>query len=319
MIELRLFILFFCLLASAFFSGLETGVISLNKLRLQHWVRRGVRGTAILQEFVNNPDHLLGTTLVGNNLCQTTFSVLAASICIQYMGPKGSIAAAVLSSVVLLVVGEYIPKAWFAASPAARSRSFAVPLLWSGKILWPVSWVITWISRALLPVRSDAHLSYHHLGSREELLHLALDSQRSGALTSDEHRMIHSVISLKGRTCDDIMIPRSRIIYIRQDASPEEVVQLASRYRFKRLPVMHIDNKTFVGVVRVLDILRNRHDINDIKTFIRPPQLAAASASAELILPRMRLTRQPMFFITDKKNDVIGMLTLSDLLDEIVG
>ena len=128
---LQLLLLLVCLAGTAFFAGVETGLISINRLRLRHLVRHKVPGAEILQDFLKRTDYLLGTTLVGTNLFTVTASVIAASLGARWFGAVGTSISDAFITLILLVVCEYIPKARFQAFPARRTLPFANLLKWS--------------------------------------------------------------------------------------------------------------------------------------------------------------------------------------------
>jgi Mg2+/Co2+ transporter CorB len=127
-VMLESILLLICFAAAWFFAGIETGVISINRLRLRHLVRRKVPGAETIQLFVRNTDLLFGTVLVGNNIACTVASITAVGLATERWGPRGAAAAGVLTTLIILIFCEFFPKAWFQSFPAARCLPFA-PLL----------------------------------------------------------------------------------------------------------------------------------------------------------------------------------------------
>ena len=176
------------LLTTAFYAGIETGLISINRLRLRHLVRRKVAGADILQKFLQHPDELLGTTLVGLNIGTTIAAVVATSIGLQLAGAPGEVAADILLTFVILVAGEYVPKAWFQSFPALRCLPFARLLETSRILLTPLRVPLMGVVKLLTPL--PATPKDVPFITREELFHLTTEGQTSGVLTDQEHRMI---------------------------------------------------------------------------------------------------------------------------------
>lgn len=320
MILLQLLLLMFCLAWGAFFAGMETGIISINRLRLQHLVRRQVPGAKTIRHFLAHSDLLLGTTLIGTNLSYVVSSVLAASIGEQLFGGVGVAIAGALLVIVVLVCCEYIPKAWFQAAPARRTLPLAGVLRATAWVFRPFSLVITTLMRWTLPRRDRKRGVDKMLVSREELLHLAREGARSGVLTSHESEMIHGVFDLTHKTCGALMTPRDKMAFVAADATPEEILALARTRVFNRLPVYDHAQKSFVGVVHIFDLLSD--DAPEGKTaadYMRPPQLVAAYLPVEHLLPRMRVTRLPLFLVTNERYEVTGLITLEDVLQDITG
>ena len=320
MIPAQLILLLFCLLGAAFFAGIETGIISINRLRLQHLVRRNVPGAQFIRHFLAHPDRLLATTLAATNLLYVVSSVLAASIGHQLYGGLGAAAAGALLAVVVLVFCEYIPKAWFQAAPARRVLPFAKPLQAAAWLLRPATLVINAILRLVMPNSNARQVENKMLVSREELLHLAREGARSGVLTPHESEMIHGVFDLTHKTCGSLMTPRDKMAFLRADATVPQILELARAREFNRFPVFDPAQKSFVGVVHVFDVLAD--DSPDGKTaahYMRPPQLVASYLPVDHLLPRMRVTRLPLFLVADDRYEVIGLITLEDVLQEVTG
>ncbi len=320
MMSLEIFLLLFCLAGTAFFAGVETGVISINRLRLQHLVRRQIPGAKTIRYFLTHADVLLGTTLIGTNLLQVVSAVLAASIGQRLHGASGATLAGVLLLVVTLVFCEYVPKAFFQAAPARRTLPFAGLLRTAAWVLRPFSFLVNLIVRLTLPRRDAKEVEDKLLVTREELMHLAREGVQSGVLSKHESEMIHGVFELTHKTCGTLMTPRDKMAVVPATATPAEILALARTREFNRLPVYDAAQKSFVGVVHVFDVLAD--DAPDGKTaadYMRPPQLVASYLPVDHLLPRMRVTRLPLFLVTDDRYEVIGLITLEDVLREVTG
>ncbi len=320
MITLQLVLLFGCLAGAAFFAGVETGVISINRLRLQHLVRRNIPGAKIIRHFLTHSDLLLGTTLIGTNLLHVVSAVLAASIGQHLLGTPGATLAGVALLLVTLIGCEYIPKAWFQAAPARRVIPYAGLLQTAAWTLRPLTLVVNSIVRWTLPRRAVKSVDDKMLVTREELLHLAREGERSGVLTSHESEMIHGVFDLTHKTCGALMTPRDRMAYVSATASPREILDLARAREFSRIVVFDPSQKSFVGVVHIFDLLADDHpEGKTAADYMRPPQLVASYLPVDHLLPRMRVTRLPLFLVTDDRYEVIGLITLEDVLREVTG
>ena len=342
--ELRVLGLLLCMLGSAFFAGMETGILAMNRLRLQHLVRRGVPGAATIRYFLTHSDDLLGTTLIGTNLLQVIASVLAASVghdigrelvrivrdldpdavggtAANAAGAAGAAVMGVLLTLGVLVFCEYIPKGWFQASPV-RTLRFAGLFRLSAKILRPFSLVVNAVIHRLLPGAAQSDTTRKMALSREELLHLAGEGLQSGVLTPHETEMIHGVFGLTHHTCRTLMTPRRDIVSVLLSATVPQMLETARLHEYNRFPVYDPEKKTFTGILNIFDILSDDAPDRDAKTaadYMRPPQLVAQYLPADHLLPRMRVTRQPLFLVTDDRCETIGLITLEDVLREITG
>lgn len=320
MIASQLILIAFCLLGAAFFAGMETGIIAINRLRLQHLARRQVRGAIIIRNFLAHPDRLLGTTLTATNLLYVISSVTAASIGRQIYGAVGTAVAGALLVVLILIFCEYIPKAFFQAAPARRVLPLAHLLQAAAWLLRPITFLVTTLLRWVMPRDVARQVEGRMMVSREELLHLAREGARSGVLTPHESEMIHGVFDLTHKTCETLMTPREKMAFVPSSATAKEILALARQREFNRLPVYDASQKSFVGVVHVFDILSD--ETQDGKTaadYMRAPQLVASHLPIDHLLPRMRVTRLPLFLVTDERYEVIGLITLEDVLREVTG
>ena len=318
-LPLILFLMLLGLVGAAFFSGIETGLVALNRLRLHHLVRRRIRGAETLQYFVQNPDRLLGTTLVGTNLCVTVASTLAVLVGEHVAGHTGATLATIAMTFTILVFAEYVPKAWFQAFPARRSLPMAPLLKISRWILSPLSVPLMFVVRAVIPMRTSPQTREPHI-TRDEILHLVTEGRASGMLTPAEHKMIHEVIALQTKTCRQIMTPRERVVFVKTTSSVSEIIELARKVEFNRYPVYDEEKKKFVGILHIFDPLADPDAENKKATdFMRPAQFVGDYLPVDHILPRMRVTQQPMMLVTDDRFEVVGIVTQEDVLDEVVG
>ena len=310
----------FCMFWSAFFAGMETGVISINRLRLRHLALHNAPGARTLERFLARPDRLLGTTLIGTNLFHVVISVLAANIGYRAFGTSGAAVSGVAVTVLLLVCCEYLPKAWFQSSPVARALPLAGLLEAASRILRPLSWLITRVVDTVLRTRRRDEAGTDPFLTREELLHLTLEGASSGALTKDESRMIHGVFEVAGRRCADVMVPRARMLAVDHDRTTDDLLALAREKSVSRFPVWNREQRRYTGVINIFDVLSDEHSGGrSVRDYMRPPQFVPAHAPVDHVMPRMRVARQPLMLVTDERFEVVGLVTLDDVMDEIVG
>ena len=319
MLTLQILGLILCLIGSAYFSGMETGVISIHKLRLRHRLRQGVPGAKTLTEFREDPDHLLGTTLVGTNICNVVSSVLATSICVTLLGTSGYGFATVSMTIIVLIFGEYLPKAWFQSSPITRTRPLAGTLRFFGYVFYPVSRAVTAIAKILIPAKNSDSLAESLFVTKDEIRHLTNVGEQAGELTADKRRMIHSVFDLSTKTCGDVMLPREQLAVVTADTPVDDVLKLAREKTFSRFPVFHKDSDNFVGIANIGDMLAEETPEGKVGDFMRPPQFVTENTRLDQLLARMRTTRQPMALVTDQQSQVLGLVTTDVILQELFG
>jgi len=321
MIELHLVAVVFCMAGAAFFAGMETGVISIHRMRLRHFVRQGTRGVKILQGFLDNSDRLLGTTLVGTNICIVVASVLTASVAARLLGGWGEAVSTIALSILVLFFSEYLPKAWFHSRPLERCRRFAGLLRAAELVLRPLSNTVIWLTRWLVPGSSKPFSRPAPFVTKEDLKILAREGEKNGMLSSRERLMIHRVFELSGKRAGDVMIPRSEMTLVQSDTLISEFFKLARSSGFTRMPVYDRQKAEFTGIINVFFVLSEQpHDSGKtVAEFMRPPLFVPKDMPADDIFPRLRRFRQPMCLVKNEKSEVAGLITTEDLLEEIVG
>lgn len=308
------------IIGAAFFSGIETGIISINRLRLRHLVRHKIKGADIVQEFLEKPDHLLGTILVGSNIVNTVVTIVAVSVGTRLFGATGSWVTSVVVSLFLLIFCDYLPKVWFQSFPTRRSLPFAGILKQIGRVLYPLSYVMMKVVRFFTPFMNKAETNATPSITRDEVLHLVREGHTSGALSNDEVRMIKGVFELRTMACSEIMVPRKDMVYIHDDTRHDDITMFARAQQVNQFPVLDRDKQVFVGIVYIVDVLSDDNPAGKTaRDYMRPPQLVGASTPVDHILPRMRVTKQPLVLVTNEKYDVVGFVTLDMVLEEIVG
>ncbi len=317
----QLVVICVCLLGQAFFAGIETGVISISRMRLRHFVRQGDPGANLLQIYLEHFDRLLGTTLVGTNLSVVILSVISASLAARWLGQWGEPVSAVIVALVVLVFCEYLPKAWFHSRPIERCRRYAGLLRVMEILFKPISLAIIGLSRLLVHGGDESLSSPAPFVTREDLKVLAQEGERDGVLSPRERFMIHRVMELSHKTAGQIMVPVSRMTTVTSEMTVEEFRTIARQSGFTRMPVHDVEKNRYTGIVNVFYILSGRKVAmgGQVANFARAPLYVDEDMPADDILPIMRRARQPMCLVRSRAKDVVGLLTTEDVLEEIVG
>lgn len=310
-----------CLAGAAFFAGIETGIISLNRMRLRHHAEKGDRDARILQNFIEQPDRLLGTTLVGTNLFIVMASVISADRGAK-LGYWGEAVTGVVMSLVVLVFAEYLPKAWFQSRPLKRCRPFAVPLRWSSILLRPLINSINWVTDWVIPGGTERHSSRALVSTKDEIDVLAQESAEHGTLSARQRIMIRRVLELSGKKAVNIMTPRDQMTTLSPGSTVNDLVATLRQSAHPRLPVCEQDGRTFRGTINFFDVMAG-HDGGDgnrpIDIFIRPPLFIPEDTSIMEIFSKLRLSRQAMCLVVNANSEVTGLITNQNVLQEIVG
>lgn len=320
MVAIEITLMIACMAMAAFFSGIETGVISIHRVRLRHLVERGSRRARILQNFLAHPDRLLVTVLVGVNISVVACSVLGASLATQALPEWGKACSSLLVTAILLVFSEFLPKAWFQARPLERSLIFADMLQLSFFVLRPLGAVINAVTNLLVPKPSRHHARVRRpFVTREDLKTLTSELSQHGAISADEHAMIDRVFELSSKVAGKIVMPRSALVTVQDTTTVTELIETSRRTGFRRYPVWSARENRFVGIVNVADVLSAEPEdmTSTVSDYMRSAQFIPDYMPVDDILPRMKRTQQGMLLVTDAQSQVIGVVTTEDVLGQI--
>jgi Mg2+/Co2+ transporter CorB len=309
------------LVLSAFFSGTETALMSLNRYRLRHQARSGHRGARLAEWLLTRPDRLIGLILLGNTTVNIAVAALV-TILAQRLGGQGAVLAATfILAIVVLIFCEVAPKTIAALNPARIALPAALvyyPLL---KVTYPIVWLLNLFANGLLRalgVRPD-QIASHSL-SAEELRTVVAEA---GVMVPRRHqRMLLSILDLDAITVDDIMVPRQEIIGLDLDRAWEDNLAVIQTSVHNRLPVYreYIDN--IIGVTRVRDLLPElaRGELTQALLLerIREPYFVPEGTPLNKQLLNFQQHRRRSAFVVDEYGDVQGLITTQDIINELV-
>lgn len=307
---------------SAFFSGTETALMSLNRYRLRHLAKSGNRAAKITEALLRRPDRLIGLILLGNNAVNLTASALATYIALQIGGESAIVAATVILTVVVLIFAEVAPKTIAALHPQKIALPAALvyyPLL---KIAYPLVWLINLIANTLLRLLgvSPSDIASHSL-SAEELRTVVAEA---GAMVPRRHqKMLLRILDLDAVTVDDVMVPRQDIIDIDLNDPWENNLNVISDSEFHRLPICRDGIDNIVGVVQVRrllpDLAAGTLNESRLTTMMREPYFVPEGTPLTKQLLNFEQQGRRAAFVVDEYGDVQGLITTEDILREIVG
>jgi len=309
------------LLLSAFFSGSETALMSLNRYQLKHKARQGNRGARLAEELLQRPDRLIGLILLGNNLVNFSAASLVAVIAFKIGGQSAVALGTLFLTLAVLIFSEAAPKTLAALYPEKLAFPAAMiyyPLL---KITYPLVWLTSVASNAvlwLLGVRSKG--GDLHALTREELRTVV---HEAGALISSRYRgMLLSILDLEKVTVEDVMVPHNEIIGIDLDDDESQIAATISGSQHTRLPVYRDDIDNIVGMLH----LRHLANIADkdfskesLKRLLTEPYFIPEGTPLSTQLVQFQRRRERIALVVDEYGDIQGIVTLEDILEEIVG
>jgi putative hemolysin len=309
-----------CLALSAVFSASETAFLSVNGPKLREMARQGHRVARALVPLHDRLERTQASLLVGNNLVNTAATAFALMLWnATPLGPawREVVNTAVMTPLVL-VLGEIVPKSLARAYPDGfllRSGRLCAPVEWA---LRPVGQVVLWVS--VLLMRLTGQEGEPQVITREDLRVLARMGETEGLLREEQRRMIHAVLDLDEQRVEQAMRPLSDIVSVEEGIALTEFLSAVEDHGYSRIPVYRERIDNIVGVVNVLDVIYAADAPETIDPFIRRELLfVPESKRVATLLTELRFRRSPMAFVVDEYGGIVGLVTIEDLVEEIVG
>ncbi|WP_443190407.1 HlyC/CorC family transporter [Pseudomonas indica] len=315
-------LLVFLLVCSAFFSSSETGMLSLNRYRLKHLAKEGHRGAKRASALLSRPDRLLGTILIGNNFVNILASSIATVLALQLWGEAGIAIATVGLTIALLIFGEITPKTLAALKPESVAYPASLPLLLLLKLFYPLVLALGWVSNGLLRLFGiDPASKGNDALTTEELRSVVRESGHE--LPLNRQSMLLGILDLEKVTVDDIMIPRSEVTGINLEDDLDDIVTQLRTTTHTRLPVFRNDINQIEGVVHMRQIARllthNQLTKESLRAACHEPYFVPENTPLSTQLINFQKQKRRIGIVVDEYGDVLGIVTLEDILEEIVG
>ncbi len=315
-------ILIFLILMSAYFSSSETAMMALNRYRLRHLIKHNHRGAIRAGKLLEKPDRLIGIILIGNNLVNFIAASVGTAIAVRLWGNLGFILAPVLLTIIVLIFAEVTPKTIAALYPEKIAYPSSVLLLLLLKVCYPAVWMINAVSNGLvklcgLSVEEDMS---HHLTKEE--LRTVLDE--SGALIPvKRHGMLMNILDLEKATVTDIMVPRNEVVGIDLEDDIEDILDIISQSSHTLLPVFRKDLNEVISFMHLRNIARmiGVEEINkaELMQLTEEAYFVPETTPLHTQLFKFQNNKRRMAMVVDEYGDVQGIVTLQDILEEIVG
>ena len=310
------------LLVSASISAAEAAMLSINKVRLRHLVEQGNRRARLTFKLLTQIDRVIGTLLIANTLINVTITTLASWVLIGAFGYEWGIAlATVLMTAVLLLIGEVTPKLFAATHPEAVAFALAAPLAVLMKALSPLSSFFTWAGRGLLRLLRVPTRRRLPLVTVEEIKVMIQMGRESGVLAEEELRMLHRIFEFSDSLVQEIMVPRDRIVGIDLSTAPERAVDVVIEEGHSRIPVYRGSLDRVEGVLYANDMMAVlRHGgLFVLSDLIRPIAVARGTKRVAELLSEFQRDKAQIAIVQDARGVTVGLVTIEDLLEEIVG
>lgn len=319
--SLLIFLLFLILL-SGFFSSSEIGMMSINRYRLRHLVKMNNKQAVRVNQMLSRPDKLLSVVLIGNTLANIVASTVATLIGQRLYGDAGVALATLLLTFVVLVFAEMAPKTVAALYPQQVAFAVSLPLKILQNILAPLVQAISWISNFVLRLFGiSIDKVQKEVLSGEELRSVVHEA--GGFLPVEHKSMLISLLDLEQATVEDIMVPKADIVGIDLEQSWHELLEQLETAQHTRLPVYRDSIDNLVGMVHVRSILNlaleDRLDMDSFLKITEPPYFIPEATPLNVQILNFRKMKRRSCFVVDEYGDLLGLVTMEDILEEVVG
>ncbi len=321
MLILPLLGILICLCLQAFFSISEMSTISSDRIRISHLSYTGDKRAKQIEGFLKEPEKFLAVTLVGTNLAVVTASAIAGGVASRYFG-NPYLAAGVSTLVLLpiiLVFGEITPKTIARKHSTVLALSIALSLRRAYNVLFPLVILATRAADFFSELAGSGKPQRNPFVTREELKLLIRESFKRGIFDEQVSHMANEIFDFGETTVRAIMVPIKNVVSIPDTSTIRDAAAEIARTGYSRIPVYHNeDSSAFMGFVQSWDIICERHEA-PVNTLVRQPYIVKDDQIIEDVLDEMRRNREQFAMVEDKSGSVVGVVTLEDIIEEIIG
>ena len=316
---LSLLVVLLCVALSFFFSGMETGVLALNRFRIRQLRRNGDRRAAVLQDFLENPEDFLWTILVGNTVANFVIFSVGVMQLARWRQPWWQAPAFLAGVFIFYIVCELTPKTLFQRYPTRLSLGLAIPFRFVHRLLEPLVALVAWFSRGMLRLTDGKAYTGRLFGGRDELRFLM---QEAGAtLTREEKAMISRVLDLPNLRVRQVMAPFAAATTVPAEMPMADVLEVCRREDRTRVPAMDAATGRVAGIVNLEHILylTAMEPRKPARDYLQPALFLPEELHVEEALRRMQHTGWRLAVVLDRNNRETGIITLQDILKVIFG
>ena len=319
-----LVLLLICFILSAFFSSSETAFTSLERFRLQHMVETNVSGAKRIAKLLEKPERFLSTILLGNNLVNILGTAVATTLAINMWGQEsGVIIATVGMTIILLIFGETTPKTFAKMYPERVSAWFVRPIQWLSWLFYPVVIILSWIASVLIRILGGKGLP-KSLVSTDEIRTMITVGHQEGTVEEGEADLLHAVFEFGDNPVSEVLVPRLEVVGVEKGKTISEFLAIYAENPMSRFPVFVENMDNIVGILSIKDVLMAyakgvvtpESVIDDL---IRPAYFVPESKPIDELFAEMRDRNYRMSIIVDEYGGTAGVVSLSRLMEEIVG
>ncbi len=306
---------------SALYSMAETAMMALSRGKVRQLAEEGVKKATWLERLIREPNRLLSTVLVGNNLANIVASTVGAALFISYFGSNGITISTIVMTLVILLAAEITPKTFAAHNPERVALRLAPFLEVSARIFYPIVRVLSWIGIGfirLLGGRAEGG----RIITEEEIRTMVEVGEEEGLLEAEEREMIQGIFDLGDTVVREVMVPRIDVQALASTATLGQAWDAVIQWGHSRLPVYRVTIDDVIGVLYARDILlyiKERPPETPVQDLVRPVQYVPETKKVDELLADFRRRRSHIAVVLDEYGGTAGIVTIEDLLEEIVG
>jgi len=305
---------------SAFFSSAETALTTVNKIKMRSLADDGNKRAKVVLKLTDNPGKMLSAILIGNNIVNLSASSLTTTIAIGFGADIAVAIATGIITVLILIFGEITPKTVATIHSEKLSLVYAYPINFIMIVLTPISFLVNIMARVILFIlRVDPNAKPDAM-TEDELRTIVEVSHESGVIEEEEREMINNVFDLGDAKAKDVMVPRVNVVFADVESSYDELIDIFREHKFTRLPVYEETTDNVIGTINMKDLLLYNHNEDfHIREFLREAYFTYEHKVVSELLVEMREASYNIAIVLDEYGETAGLITLEDILEEIVG
>lgn len=307
-----------CILLQAFFEGSEMSLISCNRLRIHHLAHKGSKRAKMVQALLLRPENFLATTLVGSDLAVIIASSVASFIAMSYLEGYKALFSILVMWPVVLIFGEILPMTIFRQYATMAAPWAVIPLKVFRVILFPLVFIASLAARAVIFLLRGSQVSARAFASRQELLMLFEAKKKEGILEEKKQQMIFDIFDFGETTVQSIMVPLIDVVALPSKATVKEAKKLMASAGLSRISVYQERIDDIVGIIDVFDLL-GASEGERVENLMEKPFIVPENKSIEALLKEFQINQKYMGIAVDEYGGVSGVVSLMDILEEIVG
>lgn len=317
----KLIILVILLGCSAFFSAAETALTKLSKIRIRQLIGEGVKEARTINKIVENPNKLMNSIIIVDNAANIGATALATSIAVSYFKENGTLIAIVIMIFLILIIGEITPRLIAAKNSEYISLKVVKPISFVTNILSPVAAVFTFIADMIAKLFGIKENRAKPYITEEELKTIVDVSHEEGLLEGEEKQMIYNVFEFGDSQVKDVMVQRTDIVAIKADSTYDEIIDVFKKEHYSRMPIYKDNTDNIVGILHIKSLIfyDGPKEKFDLSKYMLQPYFTYEYKSTAELFDEMRKNKIAMAIVLDEYGGTAGIVTMEDLVEEIVG